>query len=106
MEVRMDLARIVINDASDQQIIILKERDLTRLGEGGLARGRLTVPAMRRATEILARYAAIMKRCGVDRVEAVATRRPYAIVGRNVLRSLVLRVHGPREELELTTARR
>ena len=27
MEVRMDLARIVINDASDQQIIILKERD-------------------------------------------------------------------------------
>jgi uncharacterized protein len=27
MEVRMDLARIVINDASDQQIIILRERD-------------------------------------------------------------------------------
>lgn len=27
MEVRMDLARIVINDSSEQQIIILKERD-------------------------------------------------------------------------------
>lgn len=27
MEVRMDLARIVINDTSDQQIIILKERN-------------------------------------------------------------------------------
>lgn len=27
MEVRMDLARIVINDTSDQQIIILRERD-------------------------------------------------------------------------------
>jgi len=27
MEVRMDLARIVINDESEQQIIILKERD-------------------------------------------------------------------------------
>jgi uncharacterized protein len=27
MEVRMDLARIVINDTSEQQIIILKERD-------------------------------------------------------------------------------
>ena len=27
MEVRMDLARIVINDESDQQIIILQERD-------------------------------------------------------------------------------
>ena len=27
MEVRMDLARIVINDESEQQIVILKERD-------------------------------------------------------------------------------
>ena len=53
--------------------ILLKERDLTRLGEGGLARGRLTARAMHRAVEILSRYAAIMKRCGVDRVEAVAT---------------------------------
>ena len=53
--------------------VILKERDLTRLGEGGLARGALTRPAMRRATEVLARYAAILKRLGVDRVEAVAT---------------------------------
>jgi uncharacterized protein len=30
MEVRMDLARIVISDTSEQQIIILKERDGTR----------------------------------------------------------------------------
>jgi predicted aspartyl protease len=34
-------------------------------------------------------------------VEAVATRRPYLIVGRNVLRHLVLRVDGPRERLDL-----
>ena len=53
--------------------ILLKERDLTRLGEGGLARGRLTARAMHRAMDILARYRAIMRRCGVDRVEAVAT---------------------------------
>ncbi|MBI4343151.1 MAG: hypothetical protein HY599_07270 [Candidatus Omnitrophica bacterium] len=53
--------------------VILKERDLTRLGEGGLANGRLTARARHRAMEVLARYAAIMKRCGVDRVEAVAT---------------------------------
>ena len=53
--------------------VILKERDLTRLGEGGLAQGRLTGASMRRATEVLRRYAAIMQRCGVDRVEAVAT---------------------------------
>ncbi|GMV97460.1 MAG: bifunctional nuclease family protein [Phycisphaerae bacterium] len=30
MEVRMDLARIVINDTSEQQIIVLKERGGTR----------------------------------------------------------------------------
>jgi len=30
MEVRMDLARIVIQDTSDQQIIFLRERDGTR----------------------------------------------------------------------------
>lgn len=30
MEVRMDLARIVINDTSDQQIIVLRERDGSR----------------------------------------------------------------------------
>jgi exopolyphosphatase/guanosine-5'-triphosphate,3'-diphosphate pyrophosphatase len=53
--------------------IILKERDLTRLGEGGLARGRLTPRAMHRAMEVLTRYAAILRRCGVDRIEAVAT---------------------------------
>lgn len=40
---------------------------------------------------------------GVDfpHVEALATRRPYAIIGRNVLRRLVLRVDGPRERLEI-----
>jgi predicted aspartyl protease len=35
------------------------------------------------------------------RVEALTTRRPYVIVGRNVLRHLILRVDGPRERLEL-----
>jgi predicted aspartyl protease len=40
---------------------------------------------------------------GVDfsRVEALATRRPYAIIGRNVMRRLVLRVDGPKERLEI-----
>ena len=35
------------------------------------------------------------------RVEAIVTRRPYVIVGRNVLRRLVLRLDGPKERLEL-----
>jgi exopolyphosphatase/guanosine-5'-triphosphate,3'-diphosphate pyrophosphatase len=53
--------------------VILKERDLTRLGEGGLARGALTSASMRRAIEVLRRYAATLERCRADRVEAVAT---------------------------------
>lgn len=52
---------------------ILKERDLTRLGEGGLAAGRLTKVARRRAMGVLARYATTLERCRVEHVEAVAT---------------------------------
>ncbi len=40
------------------------------------------------------------------RLEALSTRRPYAIVGRNLLRSVVLRIHGPREELAVDRPRR
>ncbi len=35
------------------------------------------------------------------RIEALATRRPYVIAGRNALRHFVLRIDGPRERLEL-----
>ncbi len=53
--------------------VMLKERDLTRLGEGGLASGHLTRASLGRAMEVLKRFASILKRCGVDHVEAVAT---------------------------------
>ncbi|MBI4004354.1 MAG: hypothetical protein HY353_04965 [Candidatus Omnitrophica bacterium] len=53
--------------------VLLRERDLTRLGDGGLASGALTRPAIHRAMEVLTRFAAALKRLGVDRVEAVAT---------------------------------
>jgi exopolyphosphatase/guanosine-5'-triphosphate,3'-diphosphate pyrophosphatase len=53
--------------------VILKERDLTRIGEGGLVDGTLTRKAVRRALEVLRRYASTLKRCRVDAVEAVAT---------------------------------
>lgn len=39
------------------------------------------------------------------RVEALATRRPYVIIGRNILRRVVLRVDGPREKLEIEMPR-
>jgi hypothetical protein len=35
------------------------------------------------------------------RVEAIATRRSYVIVGRNVLRQLLVRLDGPRAQLDL-----
>lgn len=49
------------------------ERHLTRLGDAGLVANTLSPAAMRRAMRVLHRYAAILKRRGVDRVEAVAT---------------------------------
>jgi predicted aspartyl protease len=39
-------------------------------------------------------------------VEALATRRPYVIVGRSVLRHFVLRLDGPKSELHLSAPRR
>jgi predicted aspartyl protease len=40
-----------------------------------------------------------------SRVEALSTRRSYAIVGRNVLRRLILTLNGPRSELVLRLPR-
>ena len=88
--------------------VILKERDLTRLGEGGLAKGKLTQRAMHRALEVLRRYAATIRRCRVDRVEAVATSAVReAANGRSFIRrvrarvKLPLRVISGREEARL-----
>ena len=37
----------------------------------------------------------------IEAVEGIATRRPYVILGRNVLRRFVLRLDGPRAVLTL-----
>lgn len=88
--------------------VILKERDLTRLGEGGLAGGRLTRTAMHRAMEVLRRYATTLRRCGVDHIEAVATSAVRgAVNGRIFVRrvrerlGLSLRIISGREEARL-----
>jgi hypothetical protein len=39
------------------------------------------------------------------RVEVLAVDRPYVVVGRNVLRALVVRLDGPREQLDLRRPR-
>jgi predicted aspartyl protease len=41
----------------------------------------------------------------VRHVEAIATQRPYALLGRNLLRYLVVRLDGPRAELQLRRPR-
>jgi len=41
----------------------------------------------------------------LPRVEVLATRRPYVIAGRNVLRHFVVKVDGPREQVELRRPR-
>ena len=53
--------------------VLLKERELVRIGDGGLVRHRLTATAMRRAASVLRRYARLLKELNVSRVEAVAT---------------------------------
>ena len=40
-----------------------------------------------------------------QRIEALSTRRPYVILGRNVLRRLVVRLDGPGETLEIRLPR-
>lgn len=40
-----------------------------------------------------------------ERVEALSTRRPYVILGRNILQRLVMRVDGPGATLEIRLPR-
>ncbi len=53
--------------------VLVKERDMTRLGQGVVRRNRLTGQAQRRALRVLRGYAETMRRCRVDHVQAVAT---------------------------------
>lgn len=53
--------------------LLHKERHLARLGDRGLASNRLAPEAMRRAMEMLGRYASTLRRFKVDHIEAVAT---------------------------------
>ena len=53
--------------------VLLHQRELPRLGGGGLVDNRLAPAAMKRALIILRRYARLLQRWQVDHVEAVAT---------------------------------
>jgi predicted aspartyl protease len=83
--------------------------DLCAIPEGVIA--ELAVPPV--GTVRAAGYAGELREVAVYRVDiriagkahrhvkALSTRRPYAIIGRNVLRSYVLRLDGPKACLEL-----
>ena len=88
--------------------VLVNARELTRLGDEGLASRVLTARAMRRAMGALQRYAKMLRRAGVDRVEAVATSAVReAANGRAFVRrvrervGLPLRVISGREEARL-----
>lgn len=53
--------------------VVLKKRELARLGDGGLVRNRLTGKAMRRSLRVLKEYGELLQRCDADHVEAVTT---------------------------------
>ena len=53
--------------------LVQEEHHVTRLGEGGLARGQLTKTAMRRTFVVLQRYARALRCAGVEHIDAVAT---------------------------------
>ncbi len=88
--------------------ILVHERTLAKLGEGGMRRNRLAASAMRRAERVLRRYAGILARHRVDCVRAVATSAVReAVNGPGFVRrvrtglGLPLRIISGREEARL-----
>lgn len=66
--------RLLIADVGPQSIEeVVRSTDITHLGEGLAAAGRLSAEAMERVGEVLARYARTMRECGVERYTALAT---------------------------------
>jgi hypothetical protein len=60
------------------------------------------VPILDTQEALLYHCAIELAGCRVEHLETLATRRRYAIIGRNFLRHVVLRLDGPRRTLTLT----
>jgi exopolyphosphatase/guanosine-5'-triphosphate,3'-diphosphate pyrophosphatase len=66
--------RLLVADVSDEGITeVERSTDITHLGEGLGATGRLSEGAMQRVAEVIARYALRVRELDVERVKAVAT---------------------------------
>ena len=66
--------RLLVADVSDDGLTeVARSTDITHLGEGLTATGRLSDAAMQRVSDVIARYAATMRELGVERFTAMAT---------------------------------
>jgi exopolyphosphatase/guanosine-5'-triphosphate,3'-diphosphate pyrophosphatase len=53
--------------------VVGREKEMVRLGERGLGKGRLSAAAMKRAEEVLRKYKRLTQSARADKVLAVAT---------------------------------
>src|SRR5512132_266250 len=53
--------------------VVGREKEMVRLGEGALGKGRLSAAAMKRAEEVLRKYKRLTQSARADKVLAVAT---------------------------------
>jgi len=66
--------RLLVADVSDAGIVeVARSTDITHLGEGLSASGRLSEAAMGRVADVIARYAATVAELGVEKLTAMAT---------------------------------
>jgi exopolyphosphatase/guanosine-5'-triphosphate,3'-diphosphate pyrophosphatase len=66
--------RLLVADVSDDGLTeVARSTDITHLGEGLSASGRLSNAAMMRVSDVIARYDATMRDLGVERFSAMAT---------------------------------
>ncbi len=66
--------RLLIADVADEGIVeVGRSTDITHLGEGLTATGRLSDGAMRRVGDVIARYDQTMRELGVEHFQALAT---------------------------------
>jgi exopolyphosphatase/guanosine-5'-triphosphate,3'-diphosphate pyrophosphatase len=66
--------RLLVADVGGNGLVeVARSTDITHLGEGLSATGRLSDAAMQRVSDVIARYAATMREQGVERFSAMAT---------------------------------
>ena len=66
--------RLLVADVSDGGVVeVVRSTDITHLGEGLAATGRLSDEAMQRVSALIARYETTMREHGVERFSAMAT---------------------------------